>query len=126
MYRANFGNGETGRPHLDIRDARLDKWARAGIVQWRTSIERCAPGGWETVEPSRAAQSGPPIEEVRPMTEIHRRGAFYVTSDEPGVYRVWRDGEPRPVCTARGRNAAQSAREECAACADDEARKAAR
>ena len=69
------------------------------------------------------------------MTEIHRRGAFYVTSDEPGVYRVWRDAalsvhptprSPRLVCTARGRNAAQSAREECAACADDEARKAAR
>lgn len=53
------------------------------------------------------------------MTEIHRRGAFYVTSDEPGVYRVWRDGEPPKLITVTfGRGAAQRAREECARCAD--------
>lgn len=69
------------------------------------------------------------------MNEIHRRGAYFVTSGEPGVYRVWRDAapsahqtprSPRLVCTARGRNAAQNAREDCADCADAEARKAAR
>ena len=61
------------------------------------------------------------------MTEIHRRGAFYVTSDEPGIYRVWRDGFPVTfVDTIMGRNAAQRAREACADCADAEARKAAR
>ena len=66
MYRANYGNGETGEPHQDIRDARLDKWGRAAIVQYRTAIERhVGSGHWVIQEPSRASQNGPVITELR-------------------------------------------------------------
>ncbi len=61
MYRANFGDGTYGKASSDIRDARLDKWERAAIVQYRTSIEVQTETGWETVQPSRASQNGPPI-----------------------------------------------------------------
>lgn len=66
-YRANFGDGSHGAEHLDIRDARREKWGRAAIVQYRTSIEvQSAPGcAWSLAEPSRASLNGPPIVEVR-------------------------------------------------------------
>ena len=67
LYRANYGDGETSGAFSDIRDARLAMWSRAGIVQYRTSIERHEGGrldsGWFVVEPSRATRNGPPIVE---------------------------------------------------------------
>lgn len=66
-YRANFGDGTHSKAYPDVRDAKREKWARAGIVQYRTSIEcRLGDGGsWETVIPSRASQNGPAVVEER-------------------------------------------------------------
>lgn len=66
LYRANFGDGTHTKAYPDIRDARLAKWGRAAIVQYRTAIEVQTDGGdWRTAEPSRASLNGPPIAEVR-------------------------------------------------------------
>lgn len=65
MYRANFGDGTYTSAFSDIRDARLAKWGRAAVVQYRTSIEVCRGGVWAVIEPSRASQNGPAIAEVR-------------------------------------------------------------
>jgi hypothetical protein len=73
FYRANFGDGTHSQAYADIRDARAAKWARAAIVQYRTSIEQ-ATGDltqgtqywqWTVIEPSRASLNGPVIGEVR-------------------------------------------------------------
>lgn len=65
MFRANFGDGTHSQPYTDIRDARCEKWGRAAIVQYRTSIERLEGNTWIVVEPSRASLTGPPIVEKR-------------------------------------------------------------
>lgn len=70
LYRANFGDGTTTKGFADIRDARLAKWGRAAIVQYRTSIESHSgvgplADGWTTVEPSRASLNGPAVTERR-------------------------------------------------------------
>lgn len=65
-YRANFGDGTWTKSYPDIRDARMAKWGRAAIVQYRTSIEgQTERGDWVVVEPSRASQNGPVIVEQR-------------------------------------------------------------
>jgi hypothetical protein len=69
LYRANFGDGTTSKGYPDRRDALRAKWGRAGIVQYRTSIEAHDGGplaeGWVVIEPSRASRNGPPIVEIR-------------------------------------------------------------
>lgn len=66
LFRANYGDGTHSKAFQDIRDARLEKWSRAGIVQYRTSIERSEDGHtWATVEPSGAHRNGPAIVEQR-------------------------------------------------------------
>lgn len=66
LYRANFGDGTWTRGFEDIRDARLRIWERAGIVQYRSSIEqRGEDGRWVVLLPSRAMKKGPAIVEER-------------------------------------------------------------
>lgn len=70
LYRANFGDGTHSSGYEDIRDAKLQIWGRAGIVQYRTSIETHSGiggllNGWSVVEPSRASLNGPPVVEER-------------------------------------------------------------
>lgn len=61
-YRANFGDGTYTKAYADIRDAKREIWARAGIVQYRSYIEQeVATGEWAIVQPSRAQRNGPPI-----------------------------------------------------------------
>ena len=77
--------------------------------------------------PGRTSPGSRTITKGEAMNEIHRRGAYFVTSEEPGIYRVWRDGFPVAfVDLFMGRNAATRAREKCADCADAEDRKASR
>lgn len=65
-YRANFGDGTHTKAFADIRDALLAKMGRAGIVQYRTSIEAVeGRGDWYTVTPSRVSLNGPAIVEKR-------------------------------------------------------------
>lgn len=61
LYRANFGDGTYTRGWADIRDARRAIWGRAGIVQYRSFIERLTDGVWTPIGPSRAMLNGPVI-----------------------------------------------------------------
>lgn len=71
LYRANFGDGTHSRTFADMRDAKLAVWGRAGIVQYRSSVEASSGDGtWITVLPSRASLNGPPIVEM-----LWKRGA---------------------------------------------------
>lgn len=71
LFRANFGDGTHSDGWPDIRDAQRAMRERAGIVQWRTSIEmqqngsRLAGADWVVIIPSRASLNGPVITEIR-------------------------------------------------------------
>lgn len=65
LYRANFGDDTHTKGYPDIRDAKLAIWGRAGIVQYRSSIEALTPDGWQVVCPSKASQNGPAITEIK-------------------------------------------------------------
>lgn len=67
IYRANFGDGTWTRSFADIRDAKREIWARAGIVQYRSWIEVKSIGqdSWSVAIPSRASVNGPAIVERR-------------------------------------------------------------
>lgn len=65
LYRANFGDGTHTKGFADIRDVKLAIWGRAGIVQYRSSVEvQTTEGNWQTLHPSKASQNGPVITEI--------------------------------------------------------------
>lgn len=94
LYRANFGDGTWTKAFADVGDAKMAKWGRAAIVQYRTSIE-VYNGAWRTMIPARATLNGPAT------------GHFCYCAEggtpEAGKYIVDGDDDlPIPTCKGNG------------------------